>query len=130
MFVISPFRAVAKAVNETLSQRRRAKKRKFGTGLIAGGTVHTFQGKEADVVILVLGSAPGNPGGGSRAWASEKPNLLNVAVTRAKSAIYVIGNRADWASCDGSTSLPGSFGRYPCKQPRRGGRCSAAHRGR
>jgi hypothetical protein len=109
VFIISPFRAVTRAVNERLSQRQRAKERRITPGLIASGTVHTFQGKEADVVIFVLGSAPGNPGGGSRAWASAKPNLLNVAVTRAKSAIYVIGNRADWASCDGFNFLAGQL---------------------
>ena len=60
------------------------------------GTIHTFQGREADIVFLVLGSSPGQAGWGSRQWASRTPNILNVALTRAKSLIYVIGNWRDW----------------------------------
>ena len=59
------------------------------------GTVHTIQGREADAVILVLG-AGGLDQEGARIWAAAKPNLLNVAVTRAKGVFYVIGNKALW----------------------------------
>jgi exonuclease VII small subunit len=59
------------------------------------GTVHVVQGLEAEAVILVLG-APGPHQGGARGWAGGRPNLLNVAVTRAKEEIYVVGNRQLW----------------------------------
>ena len=59
------------------------------------GTVHTFQGKEAEAVILMLGAGRGAKAG-SRIWAGETPNLLNVAATRAKRVLYVVGNRAEW----------------------------------
>jgi hypothetical protein len=59
------------------------------------GTLHTFQGREAEAVILVLGAQrPGESG--ARIWAGESPNLLNVAVTRAKEVFYVVGNRSLW----------------------------------
>jgi AAA domain len=86
VMVIGPFRDVARQVS-TRSRRY--------PGLVAG-TVHTAQGKQADVVILVLGGAPDRPG--ARRWAASKPNLLNVAVSRAKRRLYVIGNRAAWSS--------------------------------
>ena len=59
------------------------------------GTVHTFQGKEEDNVILVLGLSEEAPGAAD--WASSKPNLLNVALTRAKKRIYVVGSVDIWA---------------------------------
>jgi hypothetical protein len=59
------------------------------------GTVHTVQGREAEAVIFVLG-APSPTQSGARGWAGGRPNLLNVAVTRAKEVLYVIGNRLLW----------------------------------
>lgn len=59
------------------------------------GTVHTVQGREAEAVIFVLG-APEAVQRGARGWAGARPNLLNVAVTRAKEAVYVVGNRTLW----------------------------------
>lgn len=61
------------------------------------GTIHTVQGREAEAVIFVLG-APNEDQTGARAWAGKDPNLLNVAVTRSKEAVYVIGNKALWRS--------------------------------
>jgi hypothetical protein len=58
------------------------------------GTVHTFQGKEADVVFFILG---GNVKTNSKNWVSTKSNLLNVANTRAKKRIYFIGDKNLWS---------------------------------
>ena len=59
------------------------------------GTVHTAQGREAEAVIIVLG-APTPSQTGARMWAGGRPNILNVAVTRAKEVVYVVGNRKLW----------------------------------
>ncbi|RUM72902.1 MAG: hypothetical protein DSZ08_00005 [Sulfurovum sp.] len=77
-YLISPFKSIYKAVQ---SQNGNV------------GTVHTFQGKEADVVFLLLG---GNTANNSKSWVSSKPNILNVAVTRAKKRVYIIGDRNIW----------------------------------
>jgi hypothetical protein len=84
VMAVGPFRDVARRLAERGWKHR---------GLRAG-TIHTAQGKEADVVILVLGSDP--TADGARDWAAEKPNLLNVAVSRARRRLYVIGNRDVW----------------------------------
>ncbi|UCV07002.1 DEAD/DEAH box helicase [Dechloromonas denitrificans] len=93
IFVISPFRAVVDACRTAVEEVGLPKR-------INCGTVHAFQGKEAEVVFIVLGTAPGKAGEKARKWVSESPNLLNVAVTRAKCRIYVIGNRSVWADYD------------------------------
>jgi hypothetical protein len=88
--VISPFRDVVRECPRMINDF-------FGSGIFPSanvGTVHTVQGQESDVVVLVLGSAPHKPG--ARAWAASKPNLLNVAASRAKRRLYVIGNRERW----------------------------------
>jgi AAA domain len=87
--VISPFRDVVRNAKEI---GRRQFDDAFADNNV--GTIHTVQGKEADVVVLVLGSKPNN--NRARAWAAEKPNLLNVAVSRARRRLYVIGNRQNW----------------------------------
>ncbi|MRX38373.1 hypothetical protein GJU43_03740 [Flavobacterium sp. LC2016-23] len=88
IYVISPFKSIASYCNEILR----------GQPKISCGTIHTFQGKEADIVFLVLGSDPKSSG--ARNWASQKPNMINVALTRAKKRFYVIGNKKLWASCN------------------------------
>ena len=60
------------------------------------GSVHTFQGQEAQTVIAVLG-APKASQQGARGWAAYTPNVLNVMVSRAKQNFYVIGSHAAWA---------------------------------
>lgn len=59
------------------------------------GTVHTVQGREAEAVIVVLGAQSAHRTG-ARGWAGGRPNLLNVAVTRAQQVVYIVGNRTLW----------------------------------
>ncbi|MDR0717535.1 MAG: hypothetical protein LBF50_08975 [Azoarcus sp.] len=92
VYVISPFRKVAQACRE------RIREAKYGE--VECGTVHTFQGKEANIVFLMLGTAPGQVGSGARSWAASKPNLLNVAITRAQCRLYVIGDAEQWGKLD------------------------------
>jgi hypothetical protein len=100
VFLIAPFRDVAS---------RLAGYRRSYPGITAG-TIHTTQGKEADVVILVLGGDPGRSG--DKRWASQRPNLLNVAVSRARRRLYVIGNREDWGGLPYSGARRRDRGRW------------------
>jgi hypothetical protein len=94
--VITPFKAVRDQLKKLLP-----------SGVVQG-TIHTMQGKESAVVIVVLGG--NTAGSGARNWAVSEPNLLNVAATRAKRRLYVIGDFDDWKSrslfCDIMDLLP------------------------
>ena len=59
------------------------------------GTVHKFQGKEAEEVIFVLGCSSDGSNIGAIRWVNS--NIINVAVTRAKQRLYIIGDRNCWA---------------------------------
>ncbi|MFE7503761.1 DEAD/DEAH box helicase [Promicromonospora sp. NPDC057488] len=89
ILVVSPFRVVADEIKKIAE---RVSKEVTGNSDIKVGTVHVSQGKQAPVVFLVLGGSTA----GARAWASGRPNLLNVAVSRAEHRLYVIGNRDAW----------------------------------
>ena len=85
--VVSPFTVVANRLRTEIREVSRLRG-------VRAGTVHITQGQEAPVVILVLGGNPQSPG--AKKFAIAKPNLLNVALTRAQRRFYVVGERSDW----------------------------------
>jgi superfamily I DNA and/or RNA helicase len=99
IFLISPFRVVAFNLRRSIRQRRDLESRlgqpPWQWAQERVGTIHTFQGKEAQAVVLVLG-APLEGSAGARRWAGSSPNLLNVAASRAKQRLYVVGDRSAW----------------------------------
>ena len=101
VFVISPFRIVAHELARSLGGQpdllRMLSRDSTQWLKDRVGTIHTFQGREADTVILVLG-APAESQNGAREWAAGTPNILNVAVSRAKQNLYVVGSRKAWSS--------------------------------
>jgi hypothetical protein len=59
------------------------------------GTVHTFQGGECDAMVLSLVAGP-EMRKGSVSWLERSANLWNVAITRARAHLVVIGDRDFW----------------------------------
>ncbi|MER7844139.1 AAA domain-containing protein [Kitasatospora sp. NPDC096077] len=88
--IIAPFRALVREARETC---RTLPGWTFDVLEERCATVHKAQGKEADVVVLLLGAGRR----GAREWAARTPHLLNVAASRAKRRLYVVGDRALWA---------------------------------
>lgn len=58
-------------------------------------TAHGFQGDERDLILFSLCGGPDLPDGAA-VFLRENPNLFNVAVSRARAVLHVVGNR-DWA---------------------------------
>lgn len=88
VFVISPFKNIA----DKLASRLSGFFTRYRNGKpVNVGTVHTFQGKEAPIVFLVLGADFKSQGAAS--WAVSTPNILNVAITRAKDELYIIADK-------------------------------------
>lgn len=100
LYIITPFRRIRSALVEAIAADRRLEP--LGRGVVRGwcathvGTVHTFQGKEDSIVWMVLGCDALRKG--AVAWASSRPNLLNVALTRAQHRFFMIGDAALWGS--------------------------------
>lgn len=99
LYVISPFKAVRNAVRKRIGEvawpgKPPSKKAVHNWCKQSVGTVHTFQGKEQAAVLMVLGVDAEHAG--SATWAASKPNLLNVALTRAQQNFYMAGSAEVW----------------------------------
>ncbi|MDY5482568.1 MAG: AAA domain-containing protein [Veillonella caviae] len=101
IFIITPFTSVAygfkkyiKSISDdTVNWTKEDNKKDWLNDNI--GTVHTFQGKEAKVVIYMLGCQSDGSANGAIKWVNA--NNVNVALTRAKEYVYVIGDATKWA---------------------------------
>lgn len=104
LFIISPFTSVVSGIRKSISEWQkqvpltednksmdRWKKDQIGT-------VHAFQGKEAKEVIFLLGCDASPRAYGAVQWVHS--NIVNVAVTRAKYRLYVIGDQQVWKRND------------------------------
>lgn len=104
LFVISPFSEIPSKLRSELEKPLKAavanlpqqmNDKKVNDWLDTHiGTVHTFQGKQAEGVILCLGLDSTKERAAQ--WAASKPNLLNVALTRAKLRFVAVGDGQIW----------------------------------
>ncbi|MBC1861776.1 DNA helicase [Listeria welshimeri] len=96
MYIISPFASVIRGFMQEAKKStilKKYAKSSFELWINTHcGTVHKFQGKEAGEVIFLLGCDASAMGAVN--WVNE--NMVNVAVTRAKYRLYVIGDANVW----------------------------------
>ncbi len=79
--VITPYKAQVRELETRLNRKWKA------LSEVRAGTVHTFQGRQADVVIYSLVRT------GSAEWRFlADPRLFNVAMSRAKSLLVLVGD--------------------------------------
>lgn len=83
--IVTPFAAQAERLNQIIPDNLRDR--------VTANTAHKFQGDEKDIMIYSLVVTDNSPDSKIR-WIDYKvPNLVNVAVTRAKSLLIIVGNR-------------------------------------
>ena len=85
--VVTPFRLQMEALEQALQARRWWKS---AQGRVVVGTAHRFQGDECDIMIFSPVVAPGIRDR-LRRWVAETDQLLNVAITRARGALHIVG---------------------------------------
>ena len=83
--IISPFKHQIEEINAQIPEELRNR--------IVADTVHKFQGDERDVIIYSLVVTNNSPERLIKWIDISVPNLVNVAVTRARSTLYIVGNR-------------------------------------
>ena len=95
LYVISPFTTVINGLKNDIKKAFKAESEEVNNWCnTCLGTVHKFQGKEANSVILLLGCD--NNSKSSAQWAAQAANILNVAATRAKKRFAIIGDLDLW----------------------------------
>jgi len=96
LYVISPFTTVINGLKNDIKKAFKDQDEKKVEDWCDKclGTVHKFQGKEANSVILLLGCD--NNSKSSAQWAAQAANILNVAATRAKKRFAIIGDLELW----------------------------------
>ena len=102
VYIISPFTTVVSGIRDYINKycSKNEETTKINKEYILDykdkkiGTVHTFQGKEANEVIFLLGCDASKEARGAIKWVNN--NIVNVAVTRAKYRLYVIGDENAW----------------------------------
>ena len=87
--VVTPFAAQAQLIEQLA-------KTQFGQDFLddigfVSGTAHRLQGDERDAIVLSSVLSPGMSKSGAR-WIEKERNLLNVAVSRARRALIVLGH--------------------------------------
>ena len=87
--VVTPFSAQARLI-------QRLARQKFGPDVLAEmslrcGTAHTFQGDERDVMVFSCVLADGITERAAK-WVQSERRLINVAVSRARQTLIVVGN--------------------------------------
>ena len=93
--IVTPFRQQANRIRDELYESDSKLYHCLEASKTHIDTAHGFQGDERDVIILSLCAGSQMPTG-SKGFLKENANLFNVAVSRARAVLHIVGNRS-WA---------------------------------
>ena len=114
VFIISPFKTVTDGLKQALRALIHNGRLKIKSDWVDNhiGTVHTFQGKEAETVIFVLGCDRSTKSG-VKTFVGK--NIVNVAASRAKRNFFVIGDAKTWESNEYIVKMKNTMDLYAIK---------------
>jgi hypothetical protein len=101
--VVTPFRAQRELLERRLREIIQAEPdeaRRQALREVEVGTIHTFQGGQHRLMLFSTVVAPGAREGTVR-WFEENRNLLNVAISRARDLLIVVGHRGTLTQAGG-----------------------------
>jgi ssDNA-binding Zn-finger/Zn-ribbon topoisomerase 1 len=96
VLIVAPYKPHIARINQLIELEYRNRGFKENLNFIRAGTIHSFQGSEADIVIFDL--VIDEPHWKANLFMTEKAvnddlrKMFNVAVTRAKFKLFVVGN--------------------------------------
>ena len=97
--IVTPFRAQANRINEALEKDSALYTKLVDRNKLVADTVHKFQGDEKDVMIFSPVIADG-ASKGAISFLQAQGNLFNVAVTRARAELIIVGNKEYCSKCE------------------------------
>lgn len=103
--VVSPFQRQAQLIDEEVTNRAGIPRERLKAVEFISSTAHSLQGDERDVIIFSLCSNDSMPQGCLN-FVAKDPNIFNVAVSRARASLIVVGDR-DWAKTCGIKHIEG-----------------------
>lgn len=106
--VVTPFRAQANRIRTLVHQDQELSRRLASLQFVVD-TVHGFQGDERDVIFFSPVVSAG-AGESTLRFLKSHGNLFNVAITRARSELVVVGDRQ--AALDSGVNYLASFAEY------------------
>ena len=103
--IVTPFVKQKELIIDSLKE--------VGLAGIEVGTAHVYQGQEKDIMVFSTVISHGiEPSAAS--WISNPPNVLNVAMTRARRKLIIVGDM-DYCENNYSGEILGRLGKY-CKK--------------
>lgn len=109
VLIVTPYKAQCLRLRQLIALKYRAKGLPGNLNLVQAGTVHSFQGSEAPIVIFDL--VVDEPHWKANLFIPDKKinaglrRAFNVAVTRAQFKLYVVGNFTFFRSCAHNNAL-------------------------
>jgi very-short-patch-repair endonuclease len=119
---VSPFRAQANRIREVVCAHESLVARLADVDFLAD-TVHRFQGDERDVMIFSPVVSSG-VSGAAVGFLRRNPNLFNVAISRARAALIVVGDKS--AALTGDVDYLARFAAYSVRVGQRQERVATA----